>query len=143
MAPVARLMGYTVNGLSDICVNVQSEWFTIGVTKGGERVAARRPNPEWDDEGMCFRGKLEFSVGPNAFQLTENEQQAQRIRRQMADEIVKRIKEQRPNDVQTIVRAAALRTGGSEGEKDQVSEDVGANLSKIISPYAPRDHTSR
>ena len=134
VAKVARLMGYTPQGLIELCEAclIGEDWRVIGTTrpslnKAIERVAARV---------SCSSRKLEFSVGNEAFALTANAAEAQRIRNEVADAVVKRISESRPAINPRFIRANDDRPAAGN---DQAASALSSPETMIISPLAPRD----
>jgi hypothetical protein len=130
LASVSRLMGFTPQGVRELCQGIGGNWTLIGVTRvGAERVNAR----------LTANGKFEFSVGGNqAYALTESSQQRQEIRRQLADEIVRRVTQQRPQ-VSKVLESSKLVDSEVNAEKIDTAPEQG--IHKIISHYGPRDHT--
>lgn len=132
VAKVARLMGYTPQGLKELCrsCNVGSEWRTIGVTRPSLVKPVERVNVR------CVNGRYEFSVGNEAFALTSDALEQQRIREQVADAVVKRISEQRPAINPRFIKANQDHQPADEqGSTDALSRPE----TMIISPVAPRD----
>lgn len=134
VAKVARLMGYTPQGLIELCeaCAIKSEWRVIGTTRPSinkpiERVAAR-VNP--------LSRRYEFSVGSEAFALTSSAAEAQRIRNEVADAVVKRISESRPAINPRFIRPNDDRQAI---EGDHGSDALSSPETMIISPVAPRD----
>jgi hypothetical protein len=130
LASVSRLMGFTPGGIRELCESVGSQWTLIGLTRDRtQRVNARR----------IANGKFEFSVGGDqAYALTDDSQQRQEIRRQLADEIVKRVTQQRPQ-VSKVLESSKLVDSEVNVEKIDTAPEQG--IHKIISHYGPRDHT--
>jgi hypothetical protein len=129
LASVSRLMGYTPEGIRELCKEIHSEWILIGLTRTkSERVHAKRVN-----------GKLTFSVGSDqAYALTSDSAQRKEIRRQLADEIVRRVAPQRPR-VSNVSESSNLMD--SEVNAKEINTVPEQAVHKIISHYGPRDHT--
>lgn len=131
LAPVARLMGYTVNGLIELCQSAaDDEWRIIGLTRSAKlRVAAR-----WNDS----TSRYEFSIGEQSFVLTRDEATAQSIRAEIAETIVRRVKAGRSKETEAIIRGASIQGGTQPSSNEQQSSSSGATQGLIISPLAPR-----
>lgn len=132
-APVARLMGYRMDGFIELCQNAVSKndlWVCIGLTRREKlRVNARW---NWDTS------RYEFSVG-SVFQLTENERDAERIRHEAAQAIVDGYNAARSNDMRSIVRAATIREQDQQAQNEEQAPALSRPETKIIHPVAPRD----
>jgi hypothetical protein len=139
LAPVARLMGYTTQGLRELCrlCGVGYEWRTIGITRPRfnqpiERVNARAVRANGNGPSR----KYEFSIGTEAFALTESAAEQQRIRNEVADAVVKRISAQRPSLNPRFIKANLdHQPVNDQGSADALSRPE----TMIISPVAPRD----
>lgn len=141
-AAVARAMGYTVQGLIELCERqfVNSvEWTTIGTTRNGANVNGERG--QWRVAAMwnSQSERYVFSVGPNAFKLTENAREAERIRAEVAQAIVDAYHRSRNAETRMTIAAARRSVEREQAEKAQVTEAVSGPESKIIWPVAPRD----
>lgn len=137
LASVARLMGYTPQGLIELCEAclIGDEWRVIGTTRPSlsrpvERIAARISRTS---------RKLEFSVGNEAFALTNDAAEQQRIREEIADQIVKRVSQSRPVINPRFVKANQDHQGRPASEDDHGTESSEGSQHMIISPVAPRD----
>lgn len=144
-AVVARAMGYTVQGLIELCEQTyvnSVEWTTIGLTRNGVAIEGQCGNEgskrrQWRVAALFDREteRYVFSIGPNAFGLTDNAREADRIRAEVAQAIVDAYHRNRNAETQSIIRAAQ-REGT---EKAQVTKAVSAPETMIIWPVAPRD----
>jgi len=150
IASVARLMGYTPNGIRELLESCEvkkapllisegthwlTEWVVIGITRrrtnqGIERVSAR----------FNFRTrKFEFSSGSEAFALTPNERERQRLREEVASEAVRLINRDRPQVRESFIRENLDRQAPPTQEAIMGSGSSERASEKIISPVAPRD----
>lgn len=141
-APVARAMGYTVVGLIELCeqqfVNA-IEWTTIGVTRKGANVNGERG--QWRVAALfdAETKRFVFSVGPNAFALTENAAAAQAIRDNMAQAIVEAYHRNRNAETRMTIVAARRAVDQESKEKGQATGAVSGPETTVIWPVAPRD----
>jgi len=144
-AVVARAMGYTVRGLIELCeqsyVN-PAVWTTIGLTRNGVAIEGQLGNEgfnkrQWRVAALWdpIEKRYVFSVGPNAFGLTDNAREAERIRREVAQAIVTAYQRNRNAETRSIIRAVTRE----ESAKAQVTEAVSEPETMIIWPVAPRD----
>lgn len=148
-AKVARAMGYTVIGLIELCgqtfVN-SVEWTTIGLTRSGVSIEGQcgsdgydkrqwRVAAMWDANAQRYV----FSIGPNAFGMTDNAREADRIRAEVAQAIVNAIHRNRNAETRGIIRAARREVEREETVKAQVAGAVSEPETMIIWPVAPRD----
>jgi len=140
-APVARMMGYTVSGMLELC-KVSAEfgmWRTFGVTRKGVQIDGK-PGPHRVAVMIDPKtGRYVFSVGPNAFQLTASAREAERIRREIAQAVVNAVNSSRDKETRMVIAAAQRSTEGEEPRKAQVTDATGAPETLIIWPVAPRD----
>jgi hypothetical protein len=141
-APVARAMGYTVQGLIELCERCSVnpvEWTTIGMTRNGANVDGERGqwrvaalwNPETE--------RYVFSVGPKAYKLTENAREAERIRAEIAQAIVNAVNNGRDSETRKVIAGARRMVQREQAEKHQVTEAQSGPEAMIIYPIAPRD----
>ena len=150
VAGVARLMGYTPQGISDLletCLVKKApllisagtphltEWIVIGTTRPAfnkpiDRVSAR----------YNFRTKkFEFSTGPEAHALTADMKEQQRIREELAEKIARRVRETQPVISERFIKENLdpQPVSATETIMDPSSSERAPD--KIISPVAPRD----
>lgn len=148
-AKVARAMGYTVQGLIELCeqsyVN-PVDWTTIGLTRNGVAIEGECGRDGYEHRqwrvAALFEpesGRYVFSIGPNAFGMADNVREAQRIRAEAAQAIVNAIHRNRNAETRSIIRAARREVEREEAEKAQLTEAVSSPETMIIWPVAPRD----
>ena len=113
MAPVAREMGFTIQGLLTLCATVESGWVRIGTSRTtGENVYAMRPSFAHVADGfgrMEIHGTLHFSIGNRGVVFSKDAIAIRNARRELADQIVANLQSQRGDDMSRLVKAIAKR----------------------------------
>lgn len=137
LATVARLMGYTPQGLTELCKlgRVDYDWRTIGTTRPSLSKPIERVNARLN----ASTKRYEFSVGNEAFALSESAVEQQRIRNEVADAVVRRISEARPLVNPKFIKRDQDQQGMPAKDDDHEADALSRPETMIISPVAPRD----
>ena len=148
MAQVARLMGFTVEGLVMLSADVTDEWQSIGRTRSirsatgpipGDNVLARRPKYFTcveDDCDVFIHGALEFSIGVKGLVLTDELMREQLARDAMARELVARVIQSRSFTVDQLDKVIASLNGNVGSHSNGLAIQRAAE--RVVSPLAPR-----
>jgi len=144
IAQVARLMGYTTQGLHELLTlnRLDSDWVMIGMTRRvldrpAQRVNARVINGRRELDEMnriVTRGTVQFSIGDDAFELSGDAKSAREIRKRIAEDVAK-IGEMRRGPLIKKTNSQPSEEGSEINQPDQVEQ---ASQAMIITPCVPR-----
>ena len=136
-APVARMMGYTVQGLKELIssTGVGPNWELIGVTR--RRATENGVVPSERVNCRIVNGRTEFSVGNAAFELSGDAKAAREMRRQIAESVT------RVGQMKRAPLNPRFFSQSQEAEEINSIDDQGeeAPETMIITPVAPRGPT--